>query len=80
MQEKKNSPMSIVVQVYCFNLQQRYTIRCINMNDNRCIFGFIHNEISYHAQGDELNNPLASLNTLGVDREVSMISQGYEHL
>jgi hypothetical protein len=41
---------------------------------------FTHNEIPYHAQGDEPNNLLVSLDTLGVDKAGSMISQGYEHL
>ena len=36
--------------------------------------------ISYHAQGDVLNNLAVFSNSLGEDMAVSMLSQGYEHL
>lgn len=41
---------------------------------------FTHNEKSYHARGDVPNNPLVSLDTLGVEMARSMINRGYEHL
>jgi len=35
MLEKINSPMSIDMKVYRFNMQKRYTVRGIKMHDNR---------------------------------------------